>query len=334
MQTRDSGFTSIATVAMGIVRPRRAGYMLCVVAALLSLQPAEAQENGGALTKAEQSQIVNIMNRVDEKIKAAFKGQEALEAAMTRELQAISAMRDPAQQKTAGAAYRSKHLDSYRKILNRAGVDIPSVAREIQGVARRFNVSATQDQQLVGTFIHTSSTRLAAPSRTSREIDEFVDARERSCANIAGGEVTVTSSTIAAGSNAVVAGGCESSGTKSAAVEVPAGARSAHLSASADLFADALVVGIGGSASASAGAFFRVDESAQQSGVSIIAIAPILWVASEEESLDSSSINVEVAPGSNRTVRFHAHSLVFAAIGGGGSSATTKRIKASLTVVQ
>jgi hypothetical protein len=264
---------------------------------------------------------------VDQKIKTAFRGQEELQATMTRELEAISAMRDRAQQKNAAENYRAKHLDAYKKILTRAGVDMSAIAREIQGVVPRLNVSATQDQ-IVATYIELTSPRSIAPSSTSRAIDDFVESRERSCANLAGGDVKFTSTSIVTDASAAVAGGCETTGQKNAAVEVPAGAEAVRLDASADLEVEALAVGVVGGATAWAYASFGAGN--QSSAISVYTFAPFLWVSSEDKSLNGSSINLQVAPGSTRTLSFYTTTSFLAAfIGGGSGKATVKRINAS-----
>ena len=331
------------SILMSLVTPKRLGspranlfIALSVLAALFSLQPAHAQEsNAGALTKAEQQQMQVIMKTLDEKIKAGFKGQEALQTDMSKELQRISSLKDSAEQKKAAATYQAKYLKSYSGVLSKAGVDLSGVAKEFQGVARRFNFLLKPDLSIVGIFTNKSSPLAlppAGPTSKTTRIDQFVDHKQRSCALAAGGDVTFTSSSVTTSAGAAVAGGCSNSGDKSATVAIPAAATSAQISVRADLSAEAFAVGVVGTSGANAGASFSVSPTSHS--VSVVVIAPILWVAFADESLDGQSINVELAAGSSNAVRFGTSAHIIAAIAGGNSKAKVKNISVSLTVTQ
>lgn len=337
MKTKNSILTSFVTAPKRLGSPRANLFIaLSVLAALFSLQPAHAQEsNAGALTKAEQQQMQDIMKKVDEKIKVGFKGQEALQTDMRKELQRISGLKDSAEQKKAAATYQAKYLKSYSGVLSKAGVDLSTVAKQLQGVARRFNFSVLRDLSIVGIYAKKSSSLAlppAGPTSKTTKIDQFVDHKERSCSLAAGGDVTFTSSSVTTSAGAAVAGGCSNSGDKSATVAVPAAATSALVSVRADLTAEAFAVGVLGTSIATADAFFSVNSSF--ASVFTIAAAPIFWIASEEESLDGQSINVELAAGSSNAVRFDTSAIVAAAIAGGSSKAKVKHIAVSLTVTQ
>ena len=337
MKTKNSILTSFVTAPKRLGSPRANLFIaLSVLAALFSLQPAHAQEsNAGALTKAEQQQMQDIMKKVDEKIKVGFKGQEALQTDMSKELQRISGLKDSAEQKKAAATYQAKYLKSYSGVLSKAGVDLSTVAKQLQGVARRFNFSVLPDLSIVGIYAKKSSPLAlppAGPTSKTTKIDQFVDHKERSCSLAAGGDVTFTSSSVTTSAGAAVAGGCGNSGDKRATVAVPAAATSALVSVRADLAAEAFAVGVLGTSFASAFASF--DVSNRFAFVSVIAAAPMFWIASEEESLDGQSINVELAAGSSNAVRFDTIADVLAFIAGGSSKAKVKNIAVSLTVTQ
>ena len=338
MKTKNSILTSFVTAPKRLGSPRANLFIaLSVLAALFSLQPAHAQEsNAGALTKAEQQQMQDIMKKVDEKIKVGFKGQEALQTEMSKELQRISGLKDSAEQKRAAATYQAKYLKSYSGVLSKAGVDLSTVAKQLQGVARRFNFSVLPDLSIVGIYAKKSSPLAlppAGPTSKTTKIDQFVDHKERSCSLAAGSDVTFTSSSATTSAGAVVAGGCSSRGDKRATVAVPAAATSALVSVRADLAAEAFAVGVLGTSIADASASFAVNNSGFAS-VFVVVVAPIAWIASAEESLDGQSINVELAAGSSNAVRFNTRAIVIAAIGGGSSKAKVKNIAASLTVTQ
>ncbi|MFN3496416.1 MAG: hypothetical protein ACK40L_18095 [Hydrogenophaga sp.] len=306
------------------------------------------------LSAAQTARLQQVFTRVDNQMKPAMGRHGARAGQMRNELDAISSLPPGAKRDEAVRAYQARHDTFYSDLLRETKVDLPALAREMQAIAPEFqfevkgrsivgsqrrlldprsNISTPAIRSPLPTTAPRTTTasapRLATPTTT--RLTGFVDEDTRRCHVASSGNNRFTSNSLTSSSFAAVAGGCESSASKSKTFDVPTGT-SASLELGYNLRLKAFAAGIVGMGSSNASALVDTGEGRLETRY-ISAFAPWLWVADTEENVRGVRENVPVQPGTGKVLRFTTRSFSLAILpGGANSSATIDGITASLTV--
>lgn len=325
----------------------RRGPLLLLLAATVNVmwwQPVLAQDAKGAaspiLTKAQRVQLQAVMRSADAKVEAGFKGQEKLKEEMLGQLKVISAMKGKPERTTAIATFHARYKKPYTDVLAKGGLKLDELAGQLRPMFPNLVLSVTSDLTIVGRSRNASSSRqqvTPVPTATTRDIpgSDFEVESQKSCSLAAGGDVTSTNSSLTVTALAVVAGGCSNSGTMRATVPLPAARKAAGIHAKGDLSAEALAVAIAGAAvSQSTGNFYSTcGDAFAGEFVSVIAVAPFLWVGSAEEKQDGATLQLN-APAEAREcfVTVSGDAAALAGAGDGAATGAVKRFSASVTI--
>lgn len=205
---------------------------LATIAALLPLASASQAQDKPALTsrlpvvagidKQTRLKLDRVYQANAQKIQLAFRGEEALKAAMSADFEAIRAEKNPQTRKALQTAFRAKYEKDARRIFARSGIDLQSVARDLQS-ANPDTVFSVEGLRIVGrTFTPQSQPAPApapAPQGTVRELTttDFTILRESDCGS-GYGETTQSGGYMTSTSE-----GCVSTGVMTHILVVPAG---------------------------------------------------------------------------------------------------------------
>lgn len=306
------------------------------------------------LSAAQTERMQQAFTRVDSQLQATLSRHGARAGQMRNELNAIAGMPPGAKREQAIRAYQARHDSFYSGVLAESKVDLPALAREMQGIAPQLQFEI-RGRSIIGvpiqaTGLKSSATRPAfrtsTPTTTARtktapapapampittRLTGLVDEDSRRCSAASSGNNRFTSNSVTSNSSATVAGGCTSSASKNKTQSVPSGA-SASLDLGFSIKVKAFAAGVVGVGYSNARGLVLVNGEVVESHF-VSAMAPLLWVTESEENRRGLTVTVPVRPGRPAELSFStsAESLALPP-SGANATATIDGITASLTV--
>jgi hypothetical protein len=180
------------------------------------------------------------------------------------------------------------------------------------------------------------------PKVTTTDIKSsaYTDHKDLSCGAISGSSVTFGSASVTNSTFAAEVGGCANEGDKTATVTIPASVVSAHADTEAELEAEGFALGVVGMASSFTMATLSIEGDTNAPGnvesVFVSVIAPFLWAASAEESIDPARVGRDLDPGKQYEVRADTYTsaVTVGVVAETHAKATVSDLQASLTTVE
>ncbi len=295
--------------------------LLCFNALLHAQKTAESNN----ITSDQKARLMSIINEIDGKLKPAIAADTKLQSQMQGELKTIAAIKDVKQRSSAITTYQQKYKATYGALLKKAGVDMAKYIKELNTTFPGYQFMLSGDFAIIGKAkaIPPLPSQPAGPVTT--EIKNFTTDRSIGCGGIGGGGVTFTANSVKVSGFATVAGGCNNSGEMIAKFDVPK-VSSASLALKHVLKANAFAVGVLGTGITMSSCYISLTDARS---IHVMAAAPILWAAYEEDELNE-TITVPAQVNASKTLGYYARVSTVSVLpseGNGDANITSISIK-------
>lgn len=299
---------------------------------------------------SELAKLKPIQQRYDDRIRAAFRGNEKLEAAMLAELRAISAQKSLAQRKAMIQAYQSKYRSQYAAILQKGGVDLSAMAREMQAAVptRNFSVSdgfailalpAEGVAQLAGKLTLPSNSPTAQPPSTQeRKLrdSDFQKDRDGNCIDAGAQGGSTANGKTRADTFAAIVGVCRANASRTFAFTVRPG-ETVKFDVRYDASAGAFALGVLGHAESKGKTLLSLRKRNGRTvearlGASVFALAPLAAASGKDDEVSDARESFTVTEAGEYELEFSATVSAFAGGVIAGTSADAEISELSVTM--
>ncbi len=252
----------------------RLSVLCCLLVATHASYARPLTFKGGEISKAQMTQVEQVLSAMDKDLQRAFKSNPKLESKMKAELKSLMG-KSPS--KSAISSYQRKYQKDYSALLKSANVDLNRYAGQLRRIfpGVKFQV---KNNAIYGKKVLRKSEKVPSESPSPKRITQFQDVKDAGCMGGAGGGVDFTNTSISNGAFAA-AGICFNYGEKRALLNGQNVSSSSSLTMKADIsvniWAGALVGSSGAIAKANVG-----ENSLYES-----CVAPIAWMCGSEASM-------------------------------------------------
>jgi len=263
-----------------------------------------AQKNtaAGSLTPEQKAKLTSIMYELDGKLKPVTSADAKLQGEMQQALKTIAAIKDVKQRSSAIAAYQQKYKGVYSAMVKKAGVDMNKYIAALNLAFPNYQFMLSNEFSIIGTARRTAPPAVPPAGPVTTQIKNFTTTKAVGCGGIGGGDAIFTSNSVKASAFATTAGGCNNRGEMTAQFDVPR-ASSASITLKHLLKTNAFAVGVLGTGITDSRCV--VFSAADTRIINSVAIAPVLWVSSEDDE-QNETMTFTVAPNAAQTITYIA----------------------------
>lgn len=294
-----------------------AGLVIALAATALPAFAQDTTKQAEAITDAQQKMILQLFTRIDGQIAGVLAKEPARVAQMKAQLEKISSLKIEAERNQAIASYQAKHGPFYADALAKAGVSLPSVAKELRRILPNMAFTVQPNLTLVAIEPEPPATTATAtpPSIRNVGVGTFDTYQNNECGLAAGANNRFGSRSLFTVAAATVLGVCKASGGLSAELSVE-NARSAIARSVHNYKLSVRSVAVGGGSLTLSEVTIRATPH-RLARHSIGALAPLLWIASLDREGTRINNQVQLTPGTPSTLSAETRASTVSVVGSG-----------------